>query len=31
MRMAKPRLTSGSIIDGFVIGEVIHTGGMAML
>jgi len=31
MRMAKPRLTSGSIIDGFVIGEAIHTGGMAML
>ncbi len=31
MRMAKPRLTSGSIIDGFVIGETVHTGGMAML
>lgn len=29
--MAKPRLTSGSIIDGFVIGDTIHTGGMAML
>ena len=31
MKMTKPRLASGSIIDGFTIGETIHTGGMAML
>ncbi|MBI3699834.1 MAG: protein kinase [Afipia sp.] len=29
--MAKPRLTTGSTIDGFVVGEAIHTGGMAMI
>ena len=28
--MATPRLTTGSIIDGFVIGKPVHTGGMAM-
>lgn len=29
--MAKPRLETGSTLDGFLIGEVLHTGGMAML
>ena len=29
--MAKPRLISGSTIDGFLIGETLHTGGMAIL
>ena len=29
--MAKPRLVPGSSLDGFVIGELIHKGGMADL
>jgi len=29
--MAKPRLATGTTIDGFLIGELIHRGGMAML
>jgi eukaryotic-like serine/threonine-protein kinase len=29
--MAKPRLASGAVIGGFTIGEVLHSGGMAML
>ena len=29
--MAKPRLIPGSTIDGFLIGETLHTGGMAIL
>jgi hypothetical protein len=29
--MAKPAVRSGAIIDGFVIGECVHTGGMATL
>lgn len=29
--MAKPRLIPGSTIDGFLIGEKLHTGGMAIL
>lgn len=29
--MAKPRLEAGAILDGFVIGKLIHRGGMAML
>lgn len=29
--MAKPRLSTGSEIDGFTIGQPVHTGGMAML
>src|SRR5471032_1726793 len=29
--MAKPRLVTGTTIDGFLIGELIHLGGMAML
>src|SRR5690349_3665674 len=29
--MAKPRLATGTTIDGFLIGEIIHRGGMAML
>ncbi len=31
LTMAKPRLETGSTLDGFLIGEVLHTGGMAML
>ena len=29
--MAKPRIDSGAVLDGFVIGKAIHRGGMAML
>ncbi len=29
--MAKPRLKPGDVLDGFVIGELIHRGGMARL
>ena len=29
--MARPRLEPGSVIDGFRIGELLHSGGMAML
>jgi len=31
LTMAKPRLETGSTLVGFLIGEVLHTGGMAML
>lgn len=29
--MAKPRLATGDSLDGFVVGEFVHTGGMALL
>ena len=29
--MAKPKLETGATIDGFVLGNLIHTGGMALL
>src|SRR5947207_11881978 len=29
--MAKPKLETGATIDGFVLGSLIHTGGMALL
>lgn len=29
--MVKPRLIPGSTIDGFLVGEILHTGGMAVL
>ncbi len=29
--MAKPRVENGAVLDGFVIGDRIHKGGMAML
>src|SRR3954465_15398871 len=29
--MAKPRLETGATIDGFIVGELIHSGGMALL
>jgi serine/threonine protein kinase len=29
--MAKPRLKTGSVLDGFLIGDLVHKGGMAHL
>src|SRR5215217_7645870 len=29
--MARPRLWKGDSIDGFVVGDLVHTGGMALL
>ncbi|MBD0274674.1 MAG: serine/threonine protein kinase, partial [Acetobacteraceae bacterium] len=29
--MPKPRLRKGDTIDGFVVGDLVHTGGMALL
>ncbi len=29
--MAKPPIAPGAVIDGFTIGEQVHSGGMAVL